>query len=160
MMNDKELEELNEMLREINILQEKIANFLKKNGVRLQEELNNELDIKESSEEKITSYLMSIGVPVKLIGFKYIKMALTIMLNSKKERIYITKEIYPEIASKMHSTQNRVEAGIRHSIQITYRENGENEVLRELAKNKNGAIPSNGEFLAFIAEKIRLSAKN
>ena len=71
----------------------------------------------------------------------------------------ITKILYPTIAKRFQTTSSRVERAIRHAIEVAW-SRGKMETLDSLfgytidiGKGK----PTNSEFIALIADKIRLS---
>lgn len=74
----------------------------------------------------------------------------------------ITKQLYPDIAEKYHTTPSRVERAIRHAIEVAWTR-GKNEAVENIfgytvsaAKGK----PTNSEFIAMIADKLRLEIKS
>jgi two-component system response regulator (stage 0 sporulation protein A) len=77
------------------------------------------------------------------------------MLNS------ITKLLYPSIAKRHKTTPSRVERAIRHAIEVAWCR-GKMDTIDELfgytVSNGKGK-PTNSEFVALIADKIRLEYK-
>ena len=74
------------------------------------------------------------------------------MLNS------ITKILYPTIAKKFQTTSSRVERAIRHAIEVAWNR-GKMETLDAMfgyTINTGKGKPTNSEFIALIADKIRL----
>lgn len=73
----------------------------------------------------------------------------------------ITKILYPTIAKKYDTTASRVERAIRHAIEVAW-ERGRVETIEELfgytVSNGKGK-PTNSEFIALIADKLRLQYK-
>jgi len=74
----------------------------------------------------------------------------------------ITKQLYPDIASKYRTTPSRVERAIRHAIEVAW-SRGKNDAVESIfgytisaAKGK----PTNSEFIAMIADKLRLEIKS
>lgn len=77
------------------------------------------------------------------------------MLNS------ITKVLYPTIAKKYQTTASRVERAIRHAIEVAW-SRGRMDTIDELFGCTVNALkgkPTNSEFIAMIADKIRLEYK-
>lgn len=70
----------------------------------------------------------------------------------------ITKILYPTIAKKYQTTASRVERAIRHAIEVAWNR-GNTDTLYELfgytISNGKGK-PTNSEFIALIADNIRL----
>ena len=161
MMNDKELNELLELKKEVEKLSTRIDDFLKTHSSRnLSEDEKCERPAFYGDKEKVvTEYLFKLGIPGSLSGFRYIRTAVIIILNGKKERrLYVTKNLYPEVAEYFNSTDDRVERAIRNAIHVAYKNNEKNEVLEEIVRNTKKTCPTNSEFLAFVAEKIRLES--
>ena len=78
------------------------------------------------------------------------------MLNS------ITKILYPGIAKKFDMTPSRVERAIRHAIEVAWNR-GKMDTIDELfgyTVSTGKGKPTNSEFIALIADKIRLEYKN
>ena len=73
----------------------------------------------------------------------------------------ITKELYPEIAQKYATTVSRVERAIRHAIEVAWNRGqiDMHEKLFGYTVNSNKGKPTNSEFIAMIADRIRLSEK-
>jgi len=74
---------------------------------------------------------------------------------------YITKELYPTIARKCNTTPSRVERAIRHAIEVAW-SRGKVEIIDSLfgytISNSKGK-PTNSEFIALIADRLRLELK-
>ena len=74
----------------------------------------------------------------------------------------VTKVLYPAIAKKYQTTASRVERAIRHAIEVAW-SRGKMDTIDELfgytVRNGKGK-PTNSEFIALIADKIRLEYKN
>ena len=78
------------------------------------------------------------------------------MLNS------ITKVLYPTIAKKHQTTPSRVERAIRHAIEVAW-SRGKMDTIDALfgyTVSTGKGKPTNSEFIALIADKIRLEYKN
>lgn len=70
----------------------------------------------------------------------------------------ITKELYPTIASKYNTTASRVERAIRHAIEVAWTR-GRIDTINQLfgyTVNNSKGKPTNSEFIALIADKLRL----
>ena len=73
----------------------------------------------------------------------------------------ITKEMYPQIAVKFNTTSSRVERAIRHAIEISWTR-GDYDLMEEVfghSVDYDRAKPTNSEFIATIADKLRLESK-
>ena len=139
---------------ELELLHEKITEIGNKNGFSSQniDMYNNNLQI------SITKALHELGVPSHIKGYQYIREGVTLVYNNPKIIGGITKELYPEIAKKYHSTTSRVERAIRHAIEISWnRANWDfMEDLFGYSVDIDKAKPTNSEFIVTIADKLRL----
>ncbi len=139
---------------ELDSLQEKIIEV--SNNCSLTSEsinlYNNGLQI------SITKALHELGVPSHIKGYQYIREGVTLVYHNPKIVGGITKELYPEIAKKYHSTTSRVERAIRHAIEISWnRANWDfMEELFGYSVDIDRAKPTNSEFIVTIADKLRL----
>ena len=106
---------------------------------------------------QIIATLLELGVPAHLSGYEYLKQALQICLDDPKAIRDITKVIYPTIARSFDTTPARVERAIRHAIEVTWYR-GNSEILARYFGNtvSPNAKPANGQFIAQVAEKIRM----
>ena len=109
-------------------------------------------------ELMITEIIHQIGVPAHIKGYHYLREA--IMLSIKNEEVInsITKLLYPTVAKKFSTTSSRVERAIRHAIEVAW-DRGDIDVLNAyfgFTINNDRGKPTNSEFIAMIADKIRL----
>ena len=81
------------------------------------------------------------------------------MMYSSKEMLGgITKEIYPEIASRFDTTASRVERAIRHAIEVSW-SRGDYELMEEIfghSVDYDRAKPTNSEFIATLADRLKI----
>ena len=113
-------------------------------------------------EQKVTSVLHEIGVPAHIRGYHYMREAIIMAINNVEVLNFITKELYPNIGEKMDTTSSRVERAIRHAIEVAW-SRGKIEVINGLfgyTINNNKGKPTNSEFIALIADKLRLELKS
>ena len=105
-----------------------------------------------------TKILHELGVPSHIKGYQYIREGI-MMLYEKPEVIGgITKELYPEFASKFDTTVSRVERAIRHAIEVSWNR-GNWELMEEIFGHSvdiDKAKPTNSEFIVTVADKLRL----
>lgn len=105
-----------------------------------------------------TKILHELGVPSHIKGYQYIREGI-MMLYEKPEVIGgITKELYPEVASKFDTTVSRVERAIRHAIEVSWNR-GNWELMEEIFGHSvdiDKAKPTNSEFIVTVADKLRL----
>ncbi len=112
-------------------------------------------------ETRVTSILHEIGVPAHIRGYHYMREAIIMAIEDIDVLNYITKELYPSIAKKCSTTPSRVERAIRHAIEVAW-SRGRVEVIDSLfgyTINNHKGKPTNSEFIALIADKLRLELK-
>ncbi|MFW2487579.1 sporulation transcription factor Spo0A [Clostridium chromiireducens] len=112
-------------------------------------------------ETEITSIIHEVGVPAHIKGYMYLREAITMVVNDMELLSAVTKELYPSIAKKYNTTASRVERAIRHAIEVAWGR-GQIEAINRLfgytVHNDKGK-PTNSEFIAIIADKLRLKNK-
>ena len=107
---------------------------------------------------RVSRLLSDVGVPTNLLGCAYLRTGLTLILQEPALGRTITRTLYPRIAEKHNTTARSVERAIRHAIAQTFARSGGTgyrTVLGRLASSV-GERPTNSEFLAQTAEKLRL----
>lgn len=115
----------------------------------------------ESIETSITNIMHDIGVPAHIKGYLYLREAIMMVYNDIELLGSITKILYPEIAKKYNTTASRVERAIRHAIEVAWNR-GNIESITELfgyTISVSKAKPTNSEFIAMVADKLRLEYK-
>ena len=112
-------------------------------------------------ETEITSIIHEIGVPAHIKGYMYLREAITMVVNDMELLSAVTKELYPSIAKKYNTTASRVERAIRYAIEVAWGR-GQVDAINKLfgytVHNEKGK-PTNSEFIAIIADKLRLKNK-
>ncbi len=110
-------------------------------------------------ESLISQMLQDIGIPPQLKGYGFIREALLLVIDEKYEIKGITKQIYPAIAKKFASTPSRVERSIRHSIEVAWNRGNMDTINRVFGYtiNREKGKPTNSEFIAMIADRIKTS---
>jgi two-component system, response regulator, stage 0 sporulation protein A len=114
-----------------------------------------------SLEAKVTNILHQIGVPAHIRGYHYMREAIIMAVEDNDVLNYITKELYPSIAKKCNTTSSRVERAIRHAIEVAW-SRGQVEAIDNLfgyTVSNNKGKPTNSEFIALIADRLRLELK-
>lgn len=120
------------------------------------------LEGKENLETSITNIIHEVGVPAHIKGYQYIREAITLAVNDINVINSITKQLYPTLAKKFKTTPSRVERAIRHAIEVAWTR-GSMDVTNEVFGNTISASkgkPTNSEFIAMIADKLRLEMKS
>ena len=109
-------------------------------------------------EKDVTDMIHEIGVPAHIKGYQYLREAIMMSVQDIEMLGSITKVLYPTIAKKYQTTPSRVERAIRHAIEVAW-SRGRMETLDSLfgyTINTVKGKPTNSEFIALIADKIRL----
>lgn len=112
-------------------------------------------------ESSISSIIHEIGVPAHIKGYHYLREAITMVFKDVEILGSITKILYPKIAEKHNTTPSRVERAIRHAIEVAWGR-GNVEAIRNVfgyTVNVGKSKPTNSEFIAMVADKLRLEAK-
>ena len=112
-------------------------------------------------EADVTNIIHEIGVPAHIKGYQYLREAIIMSVNDIEMLNSITKILYPTIAKKYQTTPSRVERAIRHAIEVAW-SRGKMDTIDELfgyTINNGKGKPTNSEFIALIADKIRLEYK-
>lgn len=109
-------------------------------------------------EREVTDMIHEIGVPAHIKGYQYLREAIMVSVEDAEMLNSITKLLYPAIAKKFQTTSSRVERAIRHAIEVAW-SRGRMETLDALfgyTVNHGKGKPTNSEFIALIADRIRL----
>ena len=113
-------------------------------------------------ERDVTDMIHEIGVPAHIKGYQYLREAIMMSVEDVEMLGSITKVLYPTIAKKYQTTPSRVERAIRHAIEVAW-SRGRMETLDALfgyTINTGKGKPTNSEFIALIADKIRLQYRH
>lgn len=130
-----------------------------------QEKLKHTMDLSKEeikNIEKLSAELIySLGVPAHIKGYSYLKEAIIMVAKNPEYLNAVTKELYPGLARYFNTTPSRVERAIRHSIEVTWNK-GESDKIKEVFEHlpkfrKSNKKPTNSEFIAVLADKIRLN---
>lgn len=112
-------------------------------------------------ERYITKIMLEVGVPAHLKGYHYLREAIMISGKDMETVSSVTKLLYPEIAKRYRTTEQKVERAIRNAIEVSWGR-GNMETFEELfgysaesGKNR----PTNSEYIARIADKVRLDLR-
>ena len=113
---------------------------------------------KKMLDTTITSIIKEIGVPAHIKGYAFLREAIQKVYTDADLLGSVTKVLYPEIADKYNTTPSRVERAIRHAIEVAWNR-GNYEVISKMfgyTVHHLKSKPTNSEFIAMIADKIRL----
>jgi two-component system response regulator (stage 0 sporulation protein A) len=111
-------------------------------------------------EMMVTEVIFQVGVPAHIKGYAYLRKAIMLSVMEPEMINSVTKVLYPEVAKAFGTTPSRVERAIRHAIEIAW-DRGDVEVLGAYfgyTINTGRGKPTNSEFIAMIADRLRLRA--
>jgi len=114
--------------------------------------------VKQDLEGDITNIIHEIGVPAHIKGYMYLREAITMVYNDIELLGSITKVLYPDIAKHFNTTASRVERAIRHAIEVAW-SRGNIDAISSLfgyTVSVSKAKPTNSEFIAMVADRLRL----
>ena len=109
-------------------------------------------------EKEVSEFLITIGIPCSILGYKYLKSAIKHAIKDPSWTDNITKGVYPDIANEYGTTATRVERAIRHAIESSW-SRGDIKTLHEVFGNSTSADkgkPTNSEFICCVAEYLKL----
>ena len=116
----------------------------------------------ENLEALVTNVIHEVGVPAHIKGYQYLREAIMMVVNDIDVINQITKSLYPKIAFKYNTTPSRVERAIRHAIEVAWGR-GQQEAVESIfgyTISASKGKPTNSEFIAMIADKLRLELKS
>ena len=112
-------------------------------------------------ETMVTEIIHQVGIPAHIKGYHYLRESIILSVQNNELMNSVTKQLYPTVAKNHLTTPSRVERAIRHAIEVTW-DRGDIEILNSYfgytVHNGRGK-PTNSEFIAMIADKLRLKLK-
>ena len=112
-------------------------------------------------ETQVTKVIHQIGVPAHIKGYQYLRTAILMTIEYSDVINSVTKILYPSVAKQYSTTSSRVERAIRHAIEVAW-DRGDVDILNSyfgFTIQNNRGKPTNSEFIAMIADNLRLSNK-
>lgn len=112
-------------------------------------------------ETQVTKIIHQIGVPAHIKGYQYLRTAILLTIQDSDIINSVTKVLYPSVAKKYATTTSRVERAIRHAIEVAW-DRGDVDTLNSYfgyTIQNNRGKPTNSEFIAMIADNLRLKYK-
>ncbi len=109
-------------------------------------------------ETRVTEIMHEIGVPAHIKGYGYIRESIILAVSEPEMINAVTKQLYPSVAKRFGTTPSRVERAIRHAIEVAW-DRGDLEVLQKYFGYTVSSVkgkPTNSEFIAIIADRLRL----
>ena len=152
------------MVKPINyeLLESRIVDIVKEefNGTNSQKmPINNNVFVRPKSkqlDERITNIFITVGIPAHIKGYQFLREAIKMAIDSPDIINSITKKLYPSIADKFDTSASKVERAIRHAIEVAWNR-GKIENINNLFGIRvygNNEKPTNGEFIALVADKM------
>lgn len=111
-------------------------------------------------ETTVTKIIHQIGVPAHIKGYQYLRCAIIMTMKDAELINSITKQLYPGVAKRFGTTASRVERAIRHAIEVAW-DRGDVDVINSYfgyTVQSSRGKPTNSEFIALIADSLRLSS--
>lgn len=137
---------------ELQDLESRILEVFEKQQSKTLNLYNNNLEI------SVTKILHELGMPSHIKGYQYIREGIMMIYNNPDIIGGITKELYPDVATKYDTTVSRVERAIRHAIEVSWNR-GNWDLMEEVFGHSidiDKAKPTNSEFIVTVADKLRL----
>ena len=119
-----------------------------------------EFQMKNEQESKtyITKIMLELGVPAHLRGYHYLREAIYLSVLNMELVGSVTKLLYPEIAKSFKTTDQKVERALRNAIEVSW-QRGNQKLFEEIfgyCKETGKKRPTNSEYIAGVADKVRL----
>ncbi len=121
----------------------------------------NDGSIPSDIETQVTKIIHQIGVPAHIKGYQYLRTAILMTISDSNIINSVTKVLYPSVAKQYQTTTSRVERAIRHAIEVAW-DRGDIDTLNSYfgyTIQNNRGKPTNSEFIAMIADNLRLKYK-
>ncbi|MCR3921871.1 MAG: sporulation transcription factor Spo0A [Firmicutes bacterium] len=115
----------------------------------------------QSLEADVTNIIHEIGIPAHIKGYHYLREAIMMVVDEVDLLGSVTKVLYPRIADKFDTTASRVERAIRHAIEVAWSRNNIETIKKFFGYtiNTERGKPTNSEFIALVADRLRLYGK-
>ena len=114
--------------------------------------------VNKALEERISNIFITVGIPAHIKGYQFLREAIKMAIKNPEIINSITKELYPSIATRFDTSASKVERAIRHAIEVAWNR-GKIENINSVFGIKvytNNEKPTNGEFIALVADKMLL----
>ena len=111
-----------------------------------------------SLDDRLSNLFLGMGIPAHIKGYQYLREAIKLVVENPPMIGGITKELYPAIARRFNTTSSKVERAIRHAIEVAWSRGRVDTLNRALgcAVAQPDEKPTNGEFIALIADKLSM----
>ena len=136
------------------LLQKELLSLLQKTQEPAAQAKQEQLELKS----RVTQIIHDLGVPAHIMGYKYVRHAIMLVVHEPRVLNAVTTRLYPEVAAHFDTTSSRVERAIRHAIEVAW-ERGNVDTLQKwfgwTINNMKGK-PTNTEFIGLVADAIML----
>ena len=129
---------------------------------RMESSVDFNIDNTTNIETQVTKIIHQVGIPAHIKGYQYLRAAILMAIEDSEVINSVTKILYPGIAKKFQTTTSRVERAIRHAIEVAW-DRGDVDVLTSYfgyTVNTSSGKPTNSEFIAMIADNMRIRYKS
>lgn len=143
---------------EMSVLCARLREVCGKGGVAVDSFRLSQAGRAPSMDEKLASLFLTIGIPAHIKGYQFLREAVKMVVDNPDVINRITKELYPGIGTKFNTTASKVERAIRHAIEVAW-SRGRIDTLNRAFGCKVASKedkPTNGEFIAMIADKLSM----
>jgi len=112
-------------------------------------------------EVEVTNIIHEMGIPAHIKGYQYLREAIMMVVEEVDLLGSVTKILYPQIATKFDTTSSRVERAIRHAIEVAWSRNNIETIKKFFGYtiNTERGKPTNSEFIALVADRLRLNSR-
>ena len=114
--------------------------------------------VRPETENMISGLMLELGIPAHLKGYQYLRSAINMCVDDMELIGSVTKLLYPDLAKKYATTDQKIERAIRNGIDVSL-ERGNAELFKKLFGYSNGSghsRPTNSEYIASVADYVRL----
>ncbi|MGI6631632.1 MAG: sporulation transcription factor Spo0A [Bacillota bacterium] len=144
---------------DLNILTERLRQLFSKDGAP-QRQPGAVRERERNQDARVTTMMHELGIPAHIKGYRYLRDAIIMVVDRVDLLSKITKELYPSIAQKYTTTPSRVERAIRHAIEVAWDRGNMDFIQRVFGHtiSQEKGKPTNSEFIAMVADRLRLGA--
>jgi len=141
---------------DLNILYQRIC-AVAKDGILAPLHMEEMAERDTEEGDKVANIFLMLGIPAHIKGYQYLREGVKMVLGDHDVINRITKELYPGVAKRCHTTPSKVERAMRHAIHVAWSRGRIDSVNRMFGCEvfSENDKPTNGEFIALIADKIR-----
>jgi two-component system response regulator (stage 0 sporulation protein A) len=116
---------------------------------------------KPRPDDIVTRHIKTVGITANVKGYYYLRDAILMVHENFDLMNHLTTGLYTKVAEKYNSTPQRVERAMRHAIETAWNR-GNLKVLEEFfgyTIHDSKGKPTNGEFIAMLADKLNTELK-